>query len=203
VLAHFVAEVLLVTIRPGHHKQRRGRDVTLHELQVEPIRLRLRSPLREHPATKPRRSHSRSSRTSTNSISIRAGTGIVEVPGGEEREHMERAEEAGGHGLADELPERGRVVREAEVGDENPRQVRAGDPRALPSDDAGQLHRPQQWRVPARLRRLHGRHDPPLQIGGAGGDQPRRIRRRRRRRRRHDGVLAEGLGLDFASGRPG
>ena len=61
VLAHFVAEVLLVTIRPGLHKQRGGRDVTLDELQVEPIRLRLRSALREHPATKPRGGHSRSS----------------------------------------------------------------------------------------------------------------------------------------------
>ena len=120
------------------------------------------------------------------------------VPGGEEREHMERAEEAGGHGLADELPERGRVVGEAEVGHEDPRQVRAGDPRALPRDDAGQLRRPQQRRVPAHLRRLHGRHDPPLQIRGAGGDQPRCIRRRRRCRGQ-DGVLvlAEGLGSDF------
>ena len=103
---------------------------------------------------------------------------------------MERAEEAGGHGLAQELPERGRVVREAEVGDEDPGQVGAGEgprARALPGDDAGQLHRPQQRRVPARLRRLHRRHHPPLQVRG---DQPRR-------RRRHGGVLAEGLGNGF------
>jgi hypothetical protein len=117
---------------------------------------------------------------------------------------VERAEEAGRHGLAHELPQRGRVVREAEVGDENPGEVGAGDGRALPGDDAGQVHRPHQQRVPARLRRLDRRHHPPLQVAGrAGGDQPCRIRCCRRRR--HGGAwcdLAEGLGLDFVCGLP-
>lgn len=85
----------LVTIRPGLQGQRGGRDVGLQQLQVQPIRLGVGSPLRQN-------------------------------PGGEEREDVERAEEAGRHGLADELPQRGRVVREAEVGDEDPRELRAG-----------------------------------------------------------------------------
>lgn len=56
-------------------------------------------------------------------------------------------------------------------------------------DDVGQLHRPQQRRVAARLRRLHRLHHPTLQVRR---DQPRRIRRR------HGGVLAGGLGFYFS-----
>lgn len=54
------------------------------------------------------------------------GAAAADAPRGEEREDVERAEEAAGHGLAQELPERGRVMREAEVGDEDPGQVGAG-----------------------------------------------------------------------------
>jgi hypothetical protein len=56
---------------------------------------------------------------------------------------VERGDEAGRHGLAHELPQRGRVVREAEVGYEDPGEVGAGDGRALPGDGAGQVHGPQ------------------------------------------------------------
>jgi hypothetical protein len=199
VVTHFLAEVLLVTVRPSLHRQQRRRGVTLEELQIQPIRLRLRSPLRQHPVTKPpataksvtcthplirdRRTHRRAPIQHA-----RGGEegGRTHAPRGEEREDVERAEKAGRDGLAQELPERGRVVREAEVGDEDPGQLGA---RALFGDDAGQLHRPQQRRVAARLRRLHRLHHPTLQVRG---DQPRRIRRR------HGGVLAGGLGFYFS-----
>jgi general stress protein YciG len=197
VVTHFLAEVLLVTVRPSLHRQQRRRGVTLEELQIQPIRLRLRSPLRQHPVTKPplnqslARTHGyvTGGRTDGHRFSTRAEGrrgGRTHAPRGEEREDVERAEEAGRDGLAQELPERGRVVRETEVGDEDPGQLGA---RALFGDDAGQLHRPQQRRVAARLRRLHRLHHPTLQVRG---DQPRRIRRR------HGGVLAGGLGFYFS-----
>lgn len=109
---------------------------------------------------------------------------------------MERAEEAGGHGVADELPQRGGVVREAEVGDEDPGEVRAGEPRPLPGDDAGHLHRPHQRLVPTRLRRLQRRHHPPLQLPSPA---PGGHHRRRRRRRRHGDDADEGLDLEICN----
>jgi len=92
---------------------------------------------------------------------------------------VERVHQAGQHGLIQQLPHGGCVVREAEVGHQRLREreaaARSGGGGAL-ADAARRLGRLEKRRVPALRGGLHRRHHPPLQLqlrdGGTGSHRP-------------------------------
>lgn len=93
---------------------------------------------------------------------------------------MEWGDEAGGHGLVQQLPHRSRVVRETEI-----RHQRRGEAASGPSAGGGGLAGAarglsglEKWGVAARRGGLHRRHQPTLQVAGGGRHQvPPRARR--------------------------
>jgi hypothetical protein len=96
---------------------------------------------------------------------------IAVEPCGEEGECVERAHQAGRHGLIQQLPHGARVVREAQVRHQR-RREREATRGGSPAGAAGGLSGLEERRVATRRGDLHSRHHPPLQIGGCGCHGP-------------------------------
>lgn len=89
---------------------------------------------------------------------------------------MDGGDQAGRHGLIEQLPQFRCVVGEAEIGDQDVGQLDVGEAQAAFLHAPRRLHGAQQRRITPILRCLHGRHDPPIQV--RSGTNLRHLHRR-------------------------
>lgn len=89
-------------------------QIPVQKLQIKPIRLRLRSPVRDHPKTNQTTIKTQQKSKTRIKLSV-----SVSLPRGEQSEDVKREHGTRGHGLLEKLPQRGPVVIEAEIGDES------------------------------------------------------------------------------------
>ena len=85
------------------------------KLKINPVRLWLRSPVWNHAGEKKPINSKRNTKKERGSGLLMS----VTLPRGEQSEGMERGHDTRCHSLVEKLPERGSVVIEAEIGDED------------------------------------------------------------------------------------